>query len=418
MIINVYKIKNFFNYAESSARWGWYILGFLIALCIIIIIIVRKKRRDNGKDSKIIISNNVGVIISVLTSIYVIIFSKMSGFSDILLDGYAYIPKLEGMTEENAKKELSNLGFKIEIKEKYQKDIKLNVVYQQFPASGERKKVNDTTVTLYVNSKVMPDVKGYTLEKAAELLESMGMIVDVKREFSKTVKKEHIIRQSVNVGKTIESENKVTLTVSKGIKIPNVIGNKTKDAETKLKKYGLTVETESGYNAEYEENVVIAQRQKSEDRDTLDPTIVLTINQPIKIFVPYLYNIDKNKAHTQLLESGFLEKNITYEYEYSSDIAKGNVIRQSIGAGQEIDSRQAIVVSVSLGMKDNSSHASTQGSNNKKASSNNQPTNPEPVTSDPSKEETPVSEPPKEQSDAAENLEGDIFTDTGSDVIN
>lgn len=320
----------------------------------------------------------------------------VSNILEALINGYAYIPKLEGMTKENAKRNLSSLGFKIKIEEKYQKDEKLNTVYRQSPVSEKKVIVKDTTVTLYVNSKVMPDVKGFTLDQATELLEDLGMIVNVKREHSNTIKKEHIISQSVKVGKKIKKKQEATLIVSDGIKVPNVVGKNAKDAKAKLKKYGLTVETEKGYDAEYEEGTVIAQREK----DAFDITIILTINKPIKIVVPNLYNLGKDDAHAKLLTNGFLKKNISYKFEYSNDIVKGNVIRQSIKAGKKVDSKKAIVVFVSLGIKENNSNASTQENNNTKVPSNT--TNPV----------------PQKQPDTEKNSEGDIITDSGSDVIN
>ena len=101
-------------------------------------------------------------------------------------------------------------------------------------------------VSLGQKLTIVPKVTGMTEEEAKEELDNKDLEVVVVEEFDKKVEKGIVIKQDIEPDKEVAAGITVTITVSKGIEestVPNVTGKPKADAITELEAAGLTVAT-------------------------------------------------------------------------------------------------------------------------------------------------------------------------------
>ncbi len=89
----------------------------------------------------------------------------------------------------------------------------------------------------------VPDAVGKEVQSTVEMLETMGIKVELINEYSNTVPKDRIIRLSPAPGTSLKEGDTVKITVSKGVKtsVPSVIGKTYNQAVAALKAAGFTV---------------------------------------------------------------------------------------------------------------------------------------------------------------------------------
>ncbi|MDP2182091.1 MAG: Stk1 family PASTA domain-containing Ser/Thr kinase [Actinomycetota bacterium] len=156
------------------------------------------------------------------------------------------IPDLTGMTESNAIKELKSAGFVLEnIKREFNTEEPADTVFDQTPAAGEMHPAG-MTILLFVSKgtelKKVPTVTGMKTSDAKAALEAEGFKVKVNEEYSETIAKGRVIRQTPEGGVSIDAGETVTITVSKGtdmIPVPEIIGKTEHEAKKMLKDAGF-----------------------------------------------------------------------------------------------------------------------------------------------------------------------------------
>lgn len=130
------------------------------------------------------------------------------------------------------------------------------------------------------------------------------------------------------------------------IKVPQIIGMNKDDAERKLKDLGLNMTIMDTIKSDEPEGTVISANPdvNTEVKRNSTVTVVISGGAPM-IKAPELEKLDINAAK-QILKVANLELG-EVTYEYSDDIAKDVVIRQSPSAGKEVkkDSKIDLVVS-------------------------------------------------------------------------
>jgi serine/threonine-protein kinase len=150
------------------------------------------------------------------------------------------VPDLAEMTESDAIAAIRAAGLVLEtIQREYSGDVEEGLVIRQDPAAGEMVGP-DTGVTLVVSQGTqlvkVPAVTEKTQAEATADLEDVGLVAEVKEEFSDTVPKGQVFGQSPGAGVSIEIGSKVTITVSKGKDIVTV-----PDCEDKPEEEALTL---------------------------------------------------------------------------------------------------------------------------------------------------------------------------------
>ena len=143
--------------------------------------------------------------------------------------------------------------------------------------------------------------------------------------------------------------NKATGTAKvEEIEIPYVVGMTIEEINSKYGEQGITVEqTKLEYNSEYKQGTVISQSpQEGEKSKTKKIYVVVSRGQNL-VKVTDVEGKDIKVAKYELEDTlGFKVK---VEYEKSEDVVSGNVISQSVKAGEELAVGSEITLKVSEG---------------------------------------------------------------------
>lgn len=191
---------------------------------------------------------------------------------------YIKMPKLIGMTKNEAEDEMKAVGLQAEFTYEdgsSSKDSHLIVKKQQYK-KGESVAVGSTvkltlgkkdSATTAVEKVEVPAMVNYTEEKAEKELEKLGLKVKKAYSTSDTVKEGYVIKQSPKGGTVVNKGFAVTITVSKGVgktTVPSLIGVSQSVAEQELNQVGLKLGTVSyDYSGEVGVGDVISQGIKS-----------------------------------------------------------------------------------------------------------------------------------------------------------
>ena len=198
----------------------------------------------------------------------------------------------------------------------------------------------------------IPNLVGKTEDEAkAELAKLKLEYVKISEDYNKDYEAGKIYEQtpSYSEGYKIKQKNKVSVKVSKGTEttiVPKVIGDTYDDAVKKLEDAKLKAEKVEEVNKDIKEGIVISQ--ETEANSTANAGDVVKIHVSIgsgipQVVVPGVVGKNENEAKSAL-EAENLKVNI--EYEEDSTKNNGEVLRQSIKAGENIDEGTEITITV------------------------------------------------------------------------
>lgn len=176
------------------------------------------------------------------------------------------VPQIVGMSQADAKQALEKVGLKLLVAGTQQSDKAAGTVIKCNPDQGSSVQ-KGTEIRVYISgtsASTVPDLKGITLSEAKDILSKSGIkLGNVTTEYSDTVDKDKVIRQTPDPDSPVTSDTEVTLVVSSGTdqsktKVPNLTSPALKysDAVSQLKNAGLTVGKET----------VIATSDKNQDQ--------------------------------------------------------------------------------------------------------------------------------------------------------
>nr|WP_043845944.1 Stk1 family PASTA domain-containing Ser/Thr kinase [Arthrobacter crystallopoietes] len=160
------------------------------------------------------------------------------------------VPKLEGLTLEEARGELEGVGLSLgEGGEAYDEEVPAGEVLAQEPAAGERLRRGtpvDVTVSKGPEPFDVPQVAGLTQDEAVQALRQAGLDVEIAPEavFDREVPEGGVASQAPASGSVVRGDT-VTLTLSKGprlVEVPDFVGEQAEDARRALEELGFEVE--------------------------------------------------------------------------------------------------------------------------------------------------------------------------------
>lgn len=130
------------------------------------------------------------------------------------------IPKVVGLTFEEAKEKLEKVNLKVEKIEEDSQEVEKNHVIRQDPKYLENYEVREkSTVKVYVSTKIdkvtVPKVIGLSQEQAIKKLEKSNLKYTVIEETSKKIEKGYVMKQSIDENTTVDKGTTITITVSK-----------------------------------------------------------------------------------------------------------------------------------------------------------------------------------------------------------
>lgn len=152
---------------------------------------------------------------------------------------------------------------------------------------------------------------------------------------------------TTSIGTTAESND----TESKKYTVDNYIGMSLSAAREKIDgKFKIKVEEE--YSADYAKGLVIRQDPESDTELEEGKTLTLVVSKGTrtedKVSVPKVVGKMESSAKSELEAAGL---KVSVKTKYSTDVAKGKVISQSPGSGNQVTKNSTVVITVSQGEK-------------------------------------------------------------------
>lgn len=123
------------------------------------------------------------------------------------------------------------------------------------------------------------------------------------------------------------------------------------EAKKALNEIGLGIKKGDSMSSDkYEEGLVVGQSEKDGDMVEKNTTITVNLSSGAgEIEVPSVVGLDKDAATDKLKSAGF--NNVKTEYEYSSDVPAGDVIRQTPEGNAKAKKDDAITIYISRGQE-------------------------------------------------------------------
>ncbi|AOT68413.1 Stk1 family PASTA domain-containing Ser/Thr kinase [Geosporobacter ferrireducens] len=201
--------------------------------------------------------------------------------------------------------------------------------------------------------KEVPDVVGIPYEKAKENLENIGLTAEYTEQFSAEFDEGTVMAQEPKKGEVVKAGYPIKLIVSKGAKmveVPNLVNKNINEIDAIL----FNANLKEGL-VKYEYNtlpigVVISQspQPKSEVAEGSEISVVVSQGLETKtILMPNLVGKDLNSAKKIIETSGLVWGNV--EYKFDNNIAKDDVISQSIAPETEVEEKRVVDLVVSKG---------------------------------------------------------------------
>lgn len=243
----------------------------------------------------------------------------------------------------------------------YDSEMPTGTIIAQDPVSGEKRRVETgklrcdlhLTVSRGVESFPLPDILMQDHRTVTDTLSKVYGIVSVEvEEYNTAVSEGLVYRTDPAVGATVNVGDTVTLYVSRGPQIANVIvpdfyGMSERAALVEIQKNNLAVGSVSYEYAEEAAGTVIRQSRIRYTLVAEGTAIDFVVSLgPANLPVPNLYGMTEQQAAEELTRNGFALGSVTYE---NSAEAAGTVIRQDPAYPATAAKDTAVNIVVSLG---------------------------------------------------------------------
>ncbi len=162
------------------------------------------------------------------------------------------VPSVVGKTQEEATQLLEEAGFEVgNVNSAYDENVAAGLVISQDP-SADAKRPEGTKVNLVISQGEelvkVPNLVNKTADQAREELQKLGLVPSAgTAEYSDTVEKDRVARQSIAEGEQVAKGTTVEYYLSlgtEGTEVPNVIGQSQGSATATLTNAGFKVSVE------------------------------------------------------------------------------------------------------------------------------------------------------------------------------
>ncbi|MEW2399136.1 Stk1 family PASTA domain-containing Ser/Thr kinase [Streptomyces sp. NPDC046862] len=206
----------------------------------------------------------------------------------------------------------------------------------------------------YVNSGQFTEVPAVLRQSEAEAtkrVEAAGLEVDTERAFSDTVERGKVISTDPKPSARIRDNDTVTLTISKGpemVKVPDVQGRQLNEAKSRLEDQGLEAgRVTRAFSEDVPSGSVISTEPGAGTERRSGSAVALTVSKGAPVEVPDVTDSSVQEARAELEDAG-LKVEIAEE-RVNSELDRGQVARQSPGAGEEAAQGDTITLTISKG---------------------------------------------------------------------
>ncbi|MBN2025550.1 MAG: Stk1 family PASTA domain-containing Ser/Thr kinase [Actinobacteria bacterium] len=198
----------------------------------------------------------------------------------------------------------------------------------------------------------VPNLQGLTEQQAASTLEGLGLQLGrVEDQYIEEESEEAgiVISQDPEWGTMLAKGERVNLTVTRELRMPEVIGLARDAAENSLKEIGISVIEIQNVPVDGEEDVGMILSQEPPGGQLISPSTSVKLEVGVeqkKVAVPDVVGDTQESAETTLTEEGF---QVSVTEEASSEVPEGRVIRQSPLANQKALEGSTVTIWVSTG---------------------------------------------------------------------
>lgn len=206
-----------------------------------------------------------------------------------------------------------------------------------------------------VDIKPVPNLIGKQEEDAEKELEELGLFMNVaERVHNKDIPEGEIIRQDPKPNQTNKVTNPVTVFVSKGprkVPVPPIIGKNYDEVDIILESVGLAEGDVSQEYSPYPSGIVIEQKISpgiSVDEGTRIDYVIS--GGPEKFFMKNFVGMNIEDVETELMILDLIRGNVVERPD--DEHPKGEVIEQSVSAGTEISKKSVVDFVVSKGAEE------------------------------------------------------------------
>ena len=221
------------------------------------------------------------------------------------------------------------------------------------PAETTEDVTTDSAIDEDANGIPVPDLLGMTPEEAKKALNDVGLGYEEGEAMASDRYDEGLVaEQSTNSGLKVEKNTTITVRLSSGkgdIDIPSVVGMDENAAINTLKDNGFQYNRTYAYSSDVAQGQVISQDPKAGGKGQKDQTISIVVSQGQEaVKVPIIEGMSQADAEAALAAVGLTA---AVKTEYSDTVALGQVIKQNPSAGSFVDAGSAVSVTVSMGME-------------------------------------------------------------------
>jgi len=203
---------------------------------------------------------------------------------------------------------------------------------------GEEDDITDTKLI---------DLKGKSKFEAEFYLKQHSIKYEINNEFSKTIKRNYVMRQSIKAGTVIKanSEDKLTITISRGpeIKVPELKKMSMTQITNWIIENKLKLEFTEQYDENIDDNKVISSNYKKGDTVEQGTLISIVVSKG-QLIMPDVKDITEFKEWADKYSVKYQEV-----HEFSDSVAIGEVISYSHKKGDIIKNDDTITITISDG---------------------------------------------------------------------
>ena len=198
----------------------------------------------------------------------------------------------------------------------------------------------------------VPNLQGMTEQQVTSTLDGLGLqlgeIEDQNIE-EENEKADVVISQDPEWGTMLAKGEKVTVTITRELRMPEVTGMTRTEAESTLKEMGISVIEIQNQPVDDEDEVNLILSQEPAGGQLISPNTSVKLEVGVeqkKVAVPDVVGEKQENAEGILQEAGF---QVSVTEEGSSEVPKGQVIRQSPLANQKALEGSVVTIWVSSG---------------------------------------------------------------------
>ena len=214
------------------------------------------------------------------------------------------VPSLAGLTVNEAKKDLAELGLTLRIgSEEFSEDIPEGRIIKSEPAGGGR--ISESGEVLVFTSKgkeriLVPSILGIKSEDAQKVIEENNLFVgEISEEFSNDYPKGSVIKSIPASGERVKRNSQVSLIISKGVEsisVLNYLGKSGEQALNELVEAGFEVESKYVFSEDLPAGAVVTQSPSNGEAEK-GSTITLTVSKGTEfVFIPNVFALNEKKA--------------------------------------------------------------------------------------------------------------------------